>query len=224
MYVCMYIYIYIYIYMYVYAKAFHRSIRGMLVRHWSGSALPLQIGGRSGCSASFGSLCSRATLAYARDQGIFAALIFIDLSAAYYAVVRETLFGQGLSEKPIEEIAAALGLSQDDLQELAHLTEAEAILPHQGASDLIQEIAKEFHQHTWFILSGDSQMIATYRGTRPGGTLADILFNLLFGQALSGALRDAIPAVPWDGNRSPFAASSPDFLQCQRDPGCRVRR
>ncbi|OLQ11808.1 hypothetical protein AK812_SmicGene4365 [Symbiodinium microadriaticum] len=190
--------------------AFHRSLRGLLVRHWSRVALPLQIGGRAGCSASFGSLCSRAILAYARAQGLSAGLVFIDLSAAYYAVIRETLFGKGLSERPVEEIAAALSLGSDDLQELARLIEYEAVLPQQGASDFMQEIAREFHQHTWFMLSGDSNMVATHRGTRPGGTLADILFSILFGHALrrrkSGSLRDAIPHIPWDGVRTPFAS------------------
>ncbi|OLP95584.1 hypothetical protein AK812_SmicGene22279 [Symbiodinium microadriaticum] len=196
-------------------EAFHRSLRGLLVRHWSRSALPLQIGGRAGCSAFFGSLCSRAMLAYARAQGLSAGLIFIDLSSAYYAVIRETLFGKGLSDRPVEEIAAALNLSTDDLQELTRLIEQDAVLPQQGASDFMQEIAREFHQQTWFILSGDSQMIATHRGTRPGGTLADILFSLLFGQALrrrkSSSLRVAVPQIQWQGVRTPFpAACAPD--------------
>ena len=205
-----------------FSKAFHRSLRGLLVRHWSRVALPLQIGGRAGCSASFGSLCSRAILAYARAQGLSAGLVFIDLSAAYYAVIRETLFGKGMSERPVEEIAAALNLGPDDLQELARLIEHEAILPQQGASDLMQEIAREFHQHTWFILSGDSHMVATHRGTRPGGTLADILFSILFGHALrrrkSGPLSGAIPRIPWNGVRTPFAPACTDATPRQDIP------
>ena len=194
------------------SKAFHRSLRRLLVRHWTSEALPLQIGGRAGCSASFGSLCSRAVLHFARKQGLSASLIFIDLSAAYYAVIRETLFGKSLSDRPVSEIAAALNLGPDDLQELTRLIEHEAILPQQGASEFMQEIAMEFHQNTWFIMSGDSQLVATHRGTRPGGTLADILFSLLFGQALkrrkSSSLRTAVPCVPWTGERTPFGSDS----------------
>ena len=103
-----------------------------------------------------------------------------------------------------------MNLGSDDLQELARLIEYEAVLPQQSASDFMQEIAREFHQHTWFMLFGDSNMVATHRGTRPGGTLADILFSILFGHALrrrkSGSLRDAIPHIPWDGVRTPFAS------------------
>ncbi|CAE7029298.1 unnamed protein product, partial [Symbiodinium sp. CCMP2456] len=193
------------------SKAFHRSLRGLVVKHWTGAALPLQIGGRSGCSASFGHLCSRALLHYAYRNGLSASLIFIDLSSAYYAVIRETLFGKDLSSRPVHEIAAALGLDCDDLQELTRLVEHEAILPQQDAPALMQELAHEFHQQTWFVLHGDEQMISTFRGTRPGGTLADIMFNLLFGQALkrrkSSSLLSAVPSVPWSGQRTLFPTS-----------------
>ena len=193
-------------------KAFHRSLRGLVVKHWQGKALPIQLGGRAGCSATFGGLCSRAVLAFARRQGLSASLIFVDLSSAYYAVIRETLMGAGLSSRPIHETAEALGLSCEDLRELKHLVEAEAILDQQQAPLLLQELTRELHQHTWFILSRDSQMISTFRGTRPGSTLADVLFNLLFGQALkrrrSKALQAAIPVVPWNGDRSPFPSEA----------------
>ncbi|CAE7865768.1 unnamed protein product, partial [Symbiodinium necroappetens] len=147
-------------------------------------------------------------LHFARRTGLSAALIFIDLSAAYYAVIRETLFGKDLSSRPVHEIAEALGLDRDDLQALTHLIENEAILQQQDAPVLMRELAQEFHQQTWFVLHGDTHLISTFRGTRPGGTLADIMFNLLFGQALrrrkSSSLRSAVPSVPWGGHRSPF--------------------
>ena len=194
------------------SKVFHRTLRGLIVRHWRKFALPLQIGGRSGCSASFGSLCSRAVLAVARQRGLSSALLFIDLSSAYYAVIRETLLGRDLSSRPVEEIAEALGLSHEDLHELRRLIEDEAILPQQDAPALLQEVARDFHQQTWFILAGDSRMVTTFRGTRPGGTLADILFSLLFGQALRRrrmqTLQEAVPTVTWNGERSPFHTAS----------------
>ncbi|CAE7265178.1 unnamed protein product, partial [Symbiodinium sp. CCMP2456] len=107
------------------AKAFHRSLRGLVVQHWQTTALPLQIGGKSGCSASFGHLCSRALLYFARSQGLSAALIFIDLSSAYYAVIRETLFGKELSSRPVHEIAEALGLDREDLQDIPDIVYAD---------------------------------------------------------------------------------------------------
>ena len=78
-----------------FSKVFHRSLRKLVVRHWVGHAMPLQLGGRAGCSAQFGHLCSRSLLSFAQCQGLSSALLFVDLAFAYYAVVRETILGQG---------------------------------------------------------------------------------------------------------------------------------
>ncbi|CAE7020364.1 unnamed protein product [Symbiodinium sp. CCMP2456] len=125
---------------------------------------------------------------------------------------------KGLSSRPVHEIAEALGLDVSDMQELTRLIEQEAILPQQDAPQLLQELAGEFHRHTWFVLSGDTDMIATHRGTRPGGTLADVLFSLLFGQALrrrrSSALQAAMPSVPWTGARTLFPNFSAPAALC----------
>ena len=63
------------------SKVFHRSLPGLAVRRWSRDALPLQLGGRAGCSAVFGHLCSRSLLSFARQRGLWAGLLFVDLAS-----------------------------------------------------------------------------------------------------------------------------------------------
>ncbi|CAE7222840.1 unnamed protein product, partial [Symbiodinium necroappetens] len=190
------------------SKAFHRSLRGLIMNHWSAHALPLQLGGRPGLSSTYGHLASRSILSFARRNQLSAGLIFVDLASAYYAVIRETILGKDLANRPLQEIASALGLDDADLQRLRHLVEQEPIMHQQGASQFLMALTREMHRHTWFILSDDSKLIATQRGTRPGGTLADVLFNILFGRVLlrrqSSSLASAFPRVPWDGVRTPF--------------------
>ena len=190
------------------AKALHRAFRGQFVSHWCSHSLPLQVGGKVGCSANFGHLVSRAVLHFARVQHMSAGLLFLDLASAYYAVIRETVVGGGLSEQPIDEIAKALELSPDDLQYLAHLVDSEPILHTQEAHPALTALAREVHAQTWFVMSNDNSLVATSRGTRPGGALADIIFNILFAKAVqrrhSSALANAVPVVPWSGNKSIF--------------------
>ena len=192
------------------SKAFHRSLRKLVVQHWTPHALPLQLGGRAGCSAVFGHLCSRSILEFAWSQRLSAGLLFVDLASAYYAVIRQTVLGPGLSDRPIEEIASSLGLDSEDLQMLRYYVEQEPVLWQQGASAQLTALARELHQQTWFILNGDTKAIETQRGTRPGGTLADVLFNVLFGKVLVrrqvASLHGLFPRVPWDGCRTPFPA------------------
>ena len=192
------------------SKVFHRSLRGLVVDHWCKNSMPLQVGGKSGCSAAFGHLCSRSVLSFAKSTGMSAGLLFVDLQSAYYAVIRETVLGGGLSDRPIGVIADALGLDADDLQILKYYVEEEPILHQQHASPLLLSMARELHRQTWFVLSEDSRaaIVETQRGTRPGGTLADVLFNVLFAKVLARRRQSASssfsPQVPWNGVRTPF--------------------
>ncbi|CAE7680575.1 unnamed protein product, partial [Symbiodinium sp. CCMP2456] len=196
------------------AKTFHRSLRGLVVKHWNMHSLPMQLGGKSGCSSVFGHLCSRSILSFARSQTLSAGLLFVDLASAYYAVIRETILGGGLADKPLAEIAGALGLTDEDLQVLHHYVAREPILQQQSADPLLTDLARQLHQQTWFVLAEDSHIVETMRGTRPGGTLADALFNVLFERVLarraSPALSESFPLVPWDGVRTPFPVDLAD--------------
>ena len=196
------------------SKALHRAARHLAVDHWTQHQLPLQIGGRKGCPAQFGHFCSRAFLAFGRATAQSAAILFVDIAAAYYGVIREALLGPHPEGRPVEALAAALGLTREDLQRLHSYIHDEPILREQSAADLFCEIAGELHRNTWFVLAGDSQVVETHRGTRPGGALADVLFNILFCRVLqrrdAAGSRSGTPLIPWHGHRAPFASSAQD--------------
>ncbi|CAE7334985.1 unnamed protein product [Symbiodinium sp. KB8] len=191
------------------SKVLHRATRHMAVHHWNRHILPLQIGGRKGCPAAFGHFCSRAFLSMMKEQGLSAAILFVDIAAAYYGVVREAILGPCASGRPLSDLVACLGLSPEDLQQLTYFVEQEPVLREQGAEELFTEVANELHRNTWFILSGDTKVIETHRGTRPGGSLADIVFSILFSKVLqrrtTSVLGPCIPRVPWSGTKSPWA-------------------
>ncbi|CAE7699183.1 unnamed protein product [Symbiodinium sp. CCMP2456] len=162
---------------------------------------------------SWGIGCLTHSRVRSEVQGCSGAILFLDLASAYYGVVRETVLGSGLSDRPVEDIAASLGLNSDDLQLLRHHVATEPIFQTQQASPILEELAREMHSSTWFMLARDNSLVHTHRGTRPGGALADIVFNVLFGKVLcrrdADALRESVPMFPWDGVRAPFASHGP---------------
>ncbi|CAE7947452.1 RPS25 [Symbiodinium sp. KB8] len=194
------------------SKVLHRSARHMAIQHWDQHVLPLQIGGRKGCPASFGHFCSRAFLAMARAKGQSVAILFVDIAAAYYGVIREAILGSQASGRPLHDLVAKLGMSADDMQRLQHYITQEPVLQQQGAHELFTEVAGELHRNTGFILSGDRQIVETHRGTRPGGSLADVVFSILFSKVLQRRTRTTlqphVPRVPWTGERSPWSHSA----------------
>ena len=188
------------------AKAFHRATRKLISTRFEQTALDFQIGGRRNFSATFGSLCSRSFLRFGSKYACSCSITFVDLAAAYYAVIRELLFGRDASTCSLHEITDALGLDDDDLQCLAHYMDQEAVLRDSATSDFLLTIATEMHDSTWFFMAGDSRVVRTQRGTRPGGCMADALFSLLFAAVIRRAKRRSdfppAPRVPWDGCKS----------------------
>ena len=196
----------------VFSKAIHKTMRRLPAALFEGRALDLQLGGRKGLSYEFGHFMSRNFLLYTRESGQSAALVFSDLAAAYYAVVREVITGAHGSADPLEKVTASLGLSTEVLQEIQHHAFNDPILGGQDCSSFLQSLMHELHTDTWFHLSGDHTIVRTTRGTRPGSSIADVAFNLLFERVLArrGTFSaEVTPVLHWSGTRS-LCPYSPD--------------
>ena len=77
----------------VFGKALHRAVRALPIGFMEQSAPALQLGSRKGKSHVFGFFMSRGFVAFSKALNVSAAIIFLDLQAAYYAVVRELIMG-----------------------------------------------------------------------------------------------------------------------------------
>ena len=186
-------------------KVLHKAVRPMTVREWDKRAPALMIGGRKGLSYMVGYFCTRAFLEFARRKSIPAAILFTDISSAYYSVVRELITGRHAASASVTELAATLSLSPEDLQQLQHYVSEEPVLSGEGSGELLTALARELHCSTWFVMHQDSALVRTQRGTRPGSSLADVLYGLLFTKVLQrrGDFSDEgwKPHVPWNGRR-----------------------
>ncbi|OLP88180.1 hypothetical protein AK812_SmicGene30510 [Symbiodinium microadriaticum] len=186
-------------------KVLHKAVRGMTVQALDACAPPLLFGGRKGLSYQLGFFCTRAFLDFSRRKQMASAILFLDISSAYYSVVRELLVGGQLSGASVEELAASLSLSKDDLQFMQSLLADEPVLSGEGSQMLLPALTREMHCGTWFLMSQDTQLVRTRRGTRPGSSLADTLYALLFVKVLQrrGDFQQEgfCPTIPWSGIR-----------------------
>ena len=189
-------------------KVLHKAVRPMTVREWDKRAPSLMIGGRKGLSYMVGYFCTRAFLEYTRRRSIPAAILFTDISSAYYSVVRELITGQHGSSAPVTEIAANLALSPEDLQQLQHYVSEEPVLSGEGAGDLLRVLARELHCSTWFVMHQDSAVVRTQRGTRPGSSLADVCMVC----CLRRCFNVEGTSVTRDGSRR-FPGTAPDVFK-----------
>lgn len=67
---------------------------------WSGVLTHLQFGGMKGMAADLAHHCLQAHLVHAAHYKLPAGILFIDMKAAFYSVVRQGLFADGPDAAP----------------------------------------------------------------------------------------------------------------------------
>ncbi|CAE7255240.1 unnamed protein product [Symbiodinium sp. CCMP2592] len=145
-------------------KLWHRILRSQLTASFAGVCLDLQAGQLPGIGTDSVALAVRSYQQLTKRRGRRCGLVFYDVRAAFYMLLRQTLV------PTTEQDATLLGLL-DRLAPSAHTT---ALI-----SDLLRG--------TWFRMDGAAALILTHRGGRPGDPLADILFAFSFSAYLRAA-------------------------------------
>ena len=187
------------------SKLLHKHLRNCLSVHFQPRAL--QAGALPGISTESVALAARAFQSLCHATGQSWALIFFDVRSAFYCVVRQLLLPVGDSDRALQELFHKLHLPPTSLQELRAHLESLATVSAAGCSQHLQRVATDVLQGTWFRLDRDAVLTLTHCGTRPGDSLAD----LLFGFAFSAYLRAAEQALQQAGLATPMpSAGSPD--------------
>eukprot|EP00438_Fugacium_kawagutii_P017628 Skav235502 [mRNA] locus=scaffold625:50873:56431:+ [translate_table: standard] len=165
-------------------KAAHSLIRDALNQCYQQAAHPGQFGGRSGSSIHVPTMGVRSFQRWCKCQNRSYALIFVDGVEAFYRLVRELCYqfhDEGAFLDALERSSVSPRLRQiifDQAQKASALTQSHA-------TDHLTFVTRALHRVTWFLCEQESQHVAlTTRGSRPGDPIADVLFNLVMGQAM----------------------------------------
>ncbi|CAE7920999.1 unnamed protein product [Symbiodinium necroappetens] len=171
-------------------------------------------------SAVFGSHAIRLFCRWAAACQKPACVLFADVASAYYNSIRDLtarrLDNQG---RPV-----TTHILPDDTEPHEGLVEAlrgPSAFEASGANAWLESLAAEFHRGSWFSLRGDHVPVVTRRGSRPGSSLADLMYSSGVAQII--ATRDAlraqspaachIPQVPWDGQRDLSPPQAPTSVE-----------
>ena len=100
-------------------------------------------------------------------EGKLALVLFADVSSAYYCSVRELAARRdGVTTLPSTE-----------LEGLASSLACDSALRRSGTSRWLEAVTAEFHRGSWFTLCGDATAVETHKGSRPGSSLADLVYS-----------------------------------------------
>ena len=162
-------------------KSLHRCIRLHTADTFEHYLQSQQIGGKRGVPVSLGVHQARAFMRSRSRRGLCTGLLFLDLSEAFYRVVRQLALGGPPDDHAIAAIGARLQLGPGLLQDLhSHLDEPSAI----ERAGQLQQVLRALHTDTHFYVGLQSDSCRTTLSTRPGDCFADIVFSFLWARLL----------------------------------------
>ena len=111
------------------------------------------------------------------------AIVFADLKAAFYSVLRIFLAAPPTDALTLQAQLRELGLDEHTVDAVADHV---AHTMHEGGWVEETLIARLQHllEATWFVMSEGTRLVSTGAGSRPGDPLADLIFALIVGPVL----------------------------------------
>ena len=165
-------------------KTLHNVFRERTMPFVRSGASELQYSAHPGSLVSLAAHTVRLHQNWAKRGKLSDYTIFIDIASAYYSLLRQLSMDLDDSDLGIITLLSRLGFSECSIDVIAARLQQPSALEEAQAPPHLRSILSEFHQGTWFRLSGDVPLVHTTRGTRPGDGLADALWALSFGQFL----------------------------------------
>ena len=181
-------------------KAYHRALRARLLPSLCKVSTALQAGSKPGVGTDGISAAARAYQELQLSLGRLPAIVYFDLKAAYYRMLRQIVAPIGEPEERFMRLMHSLQLPPQAIEELkAHLLalstlELSNVTPHTIA------LISDLFRGTWFRLERHETLTVTSRGSRPGDPLADVLFAF----SLSTYIRSCDEALHQAGLSTPL--------------------
>ena len=176
-------------------KGFHSAFRRKCGSWYDAAATPLQTGGRRGFPVTLASQTVRSYQEGCLARGKSTAIIFLDLKEAFHKVARPLVHGGDMSDSHLIKVMQIFGLPAGHMDLLRSYVQQESLLVGAGASSWAALMIKEFQEDSWLTVSDGLAVVET--GTRPGDSLADIVFSFLFAAVLK-QVRAALIAAGFD--------------------------
>ena len=165
-------------------KGLHRALRQRQQDLYTAYLHHGQLGGRPHVPVGLGLHAARAHLRSMHSMGRSSALLFLDLTEAFYRVIRPLVLSGDLDDATISAVAQRIGLPSDALHEFhRHLRDPEAI-DQARLPPYLQRALTALHDHTHFRVDGQEDHVKTTIGSRPGDCFADVIFGFLFSRIL----------------------------------------
>jgi hypothetical protein len=166
-------------------KAIHRSIRQHTATIYESFLHRQQTGGRRGIPVQLAMHQIRAFSRDAKARGWSTGILFVDLTEAFYRVLREAPLGGVVSDEVLAHLMQKLRMPADSLHSIHELLRETPAIEQAGLDAVHQRSFRAIHQSTHFWMRGQADVSRTAMGTRPGDSFADIIFGYMWKTVLA---------------------------------------
>ena len=131
------------------------------------------------------SLLLRSFLARTSALKRTALVVFYDVKTVFYAVIRQMLLPVPLSREEYLDVLDSVDIPWPLVPILEAAVACPALVPEVSSDKHLTSILTDAHLDTWFHVQDANDLAATWKGTRPGDSLADLLFSILLSPVLA---------------------------------------
>ena len=103
-------------------------------------------------------------------------VIFLDLTAAYYRLLRQAITGEQINDEILCQLLTRLKVPACYVAEVASFAQNGQLL--ESSSPHLRRVLASTYRHTFFVLDGSDTLTYTQVGSRPGDSVSDVLFSL----------------------------------------------
>eukprot|EP00435_Cladocopium_sp_Y103_P009245 s1408_g2.t1 len=167
-------------------KTVHRALRQKYNHLYNAYMQRQQLGGRPCMPVAVPLHMTRAFLRWQHRRKHPTALVFLDLTEAFYRMLRPLAVGGEMSDECIGQMCRRLNLAPETMHELALLLSQPSALSEAGAPAHVQLLLQALHRDTWFQMGTQTDLVRTEVGSRPGDSFADVVFGYLWAKILKG--------------------------------------
>ena len=162
------------------SKVAHGNLRARLLPFFLRYRDAMHAGGVPKLSTDMLHLFVNAFALRAKQKKFCALAVFIDVQQAFYRALHPLILKQSVSDEYLVGLFQANGWSPDLLTEFRQFLDADPALVQAQVPDLLQAQLQAVLSTTWFMLKNhESSLTSTITGTRPGDSLADLLYGFL---------------------------------------------
>ena len=167
---------------------FGKSMRGVfrpkLQPFYTQSSSRLHFAAKPGGNVSHASHYLRSFHQIAKDQGWSSSSVFVDISSAFYRIIRQFAVTVRSSKEDLSRIFKVFDIPPEELDKLLHELNDKTALQAAKTPERLQQVIGDYMEATWFTVPHSEEIVGTLAGSRPGDTFADLIFSFVFSKLL----------------------------------------